>query len=123
MREPLPQHFVRGHALHLQRQELALRLVHGEYAHPLRFDPLEPQKFPISMLQYHARTPFARWTHYTKLFAFRVQISLCPPSFVHCLAIRKNENGGFRKNENVQKGENNRILQRGYGKRWALDMK
>ena len=52
-REPKPQGFVGGDALHLERQELALRLVDGEHADTLRLDPLEPQQFPISMLQYH----------------------------------------------------------------------
>ena len=65
-REPEPQGFVCGDALHLKRQELALRLVDGEYADALRLDPLEPQQFPVSVLQYHSYAPFPSRVHYTK---------------------------------------------------------
>ena len=92
-------------------------LVDGEYVNPLRFGPLKPQQFPISMLQYHAYAPFPNWAHYTKQIALRAQFFLCLPSFVHCPAIRKNENGPIRKNEKAQKGENNRLLQRVAGTR------
>ena len=58
VREPFPKRLVCGLPLHFKWKEPAFRLVDGEYAHPLRVDPLEPQQFPISMFQYHACAPF-----------------------------------------------------------------
>ena len=45
VREPFPERLVGGLPLHLKRKEPAFCLVDGEYAHPLRVGPLEPQQF------------------------------------------------------------------------------
>ena len=63
-REPGPERFVIRDAVHFKRKKPALRLVDGDDANALRFDPFKPQKLPISMPENHRKIPLRG--HYTK---------------------------------------------------------